>query len=135
MHVTYKMLDDMDACFTQLDLFHRNYPNGVAVTIENLREAKRRGLDIVWFALKVSKEFKDADDVAYGAHNERRNSAYRAHLDRCASATDEYISARSYAEYDRLRKEAWNEYAATITPEAIYAHLIGDKHEANSSDR
>lgn len=51
--VTEALLVDMFACESQRDLFSKHYPKGMPLTRAELTRAKRRGLDVDWFALKL----------------------------------------------------------------------------------
>jgi len=89
--ITADWLRKHKACFDQLAIFEREWPDGAEVTRENLERARALSLDLHWFARIVlpapaREEYK------------RVRSAARAKY--------EHVMAPAWAEYKRARDAA-----------------------------
>ena len=75
MKITEKVLVDLRAFSSQVDLFVETFPRGCTVTIKNLEKAGKAGLDINWLANEI---FKGVYREAYQAAERPAEEAYQA---------------------------------------------------------
>ncbi len=117
MKITPALLNSLNACREQTDLFTATFPDGLDVsgepdtdTIARIAEAK---LDVAWLCSRVLIA------PAYAEYERVRAPAYAEYERVRAAAMDEYarVTAPAYAEYERVRAPAYAEY------ERVRAHL------------
>ncbi|MBK9077611.1 MAG: hypothetical protein IPL77_22065 [Flavobacteriales bacterium] len=89
------------ACKDQRDIFRAEWPEGVDVTIENVRRAQELGLNLAWgehwFTAAARKAYIEARVQALKAYNEARVPARKAYLEATAPAWEAYLEATAPA--------------------------------------
>ena len=123
--ISRKWLRDHGACREQAELFERVWPDGVAVTRENLEQSATAGLSLEWFAEQVLPR-SDYDD--YQAQRYTLFAAYQAQRDMLFANFQAQRNAL-YAALQSRRTAAhvalYTAYKTQIAPlgAAYHAHL------------
>jgi len=121
------------ACKEQRDIFEAEWPEGVDITIENVRRAQELGLNLVWgehwFTAAARKTYLEAIAPARKVYDEARATAEEAYREAIATAWKAYDEARATAwkaydaatapawkAYDEARATAWKAYDAATAP-------------------
>ena len=85
------MLRRARACHRQVEIFEREWPEGAAVTLENVQRAAELGLDLDWFAYNLftpaaRDAYDEATAPAWAAYDKATAPARAAYNKACATA-------------------------------------------------
>ena len=112
--ITAEMLSDRNACSSQVAIFAGHFPNGMAVTAENLWSANVAGLNIRWATCLLEtadrSQLNDAFAKARKAYYETRDQARKVYDEACDQARKVHDEAVAQARkvHDETRAQAWN---------------------------
>ena len=116
------------ACKEQRDIFEAEWPEGVDVTIENVRRAQELGLTLAWgehwFTAPARKAYDAARDTAEEAYDAARVPARKVYYAATAPARKAYIEATAQGRkaYDAATAQAWKVYYAATAPAWVAYH-------------
>ena len=99
MRITSAWLKARHACPEQIEVFSREWPKGVVVSLKVLKRAVELCLDLDWFAKRVLKA------PAEKAYQEATASAEKAYQEAGASALKAYREARASDLWKALKKQ------------------------------
>lgn len=115
MIITKEILKEKEACAEQLNIFIKQWPNGVEVTRENLEKAKEIGLDLVWgIAALLPDSYSDA-------YEEKRKIIW-----------ERYLSQNGF--HTPLEVSLWNRYIKELN-ELIINTLLQYAQDINLAIR
>jgi len=98
MKVTAKQLRGKDACDKPVDVFQKEWPEGVEITLDVLQRAMELKLDLDWFA----DSFLPAS--ASEAYEKATTLAWEAYLEAIALAWVAYQKAKASVLYQEITK-------------------------------
>ena len=76
MKITADLLRANDACPDQITRFAQLWPDGAAVTLENLATARTASLDVDWLRILLPPEFQLRWDALYAEFRPRWDALY-----------------------------------------------------------
>ena len=95
MRITTSKLNKLCACASQVEVFHKEWPNGAEANLKNVNRSIELGLDVNWLAHRVLREPARIEyNKVYEAAWIEYNKAYKA----------------TWIEYDKVYEAAWIEY-------------------------
>ena len=110
MKISLEWLQARDACRDQVEIFAREWPKGVVVSLKVLKRAAELQLDIDWFAGRVLRTPLYAD---YQAKRATLDADYHA---KCAPLDADYRAKRAPldADYRAKRVQPYADYEAKV---------------------
>ena len=117
------------ACKEQRDIFEAEWPEGVDVTIENVRRAQELGLTLAWgehwFTAPARKAYDAARDTAEEAYDAARVPARKVYYAATAPAWVAYheATATAWKTYLEATATAWKAYREAITQAWVAAYI------------
>jgi len=125
MHkITVALLEDLDACASQLELFCKHYPQGVQrITVPTVFKALRLGLDVSWLVEILMEDTGKHDPQFYTLAQELERELYRA----CREINKEYhrrSDGIAFIPYLHERHRRWEEVDAWYVRETEPQRLV-----------
>ena len=130
MLITVDLIESLGepACPKEVKEFAALFPRGARVTLINLRKARKRGLNVEWFAnnyftASAWTEYWRAKEVAFAKYERAKGAAMAEYWQAEASSWTEYVRAKAAAgaEYWRARDAAWIKYCKRSLKERTHA--------------
>jgi len=119
--ITLEILEKLDACEGQRDLFAAEWPDGATATKANCLRAAELGLCFKWAAENLLPatalaDYRTATDSALADYRKSMDSSLVEYRKAVAPAMAEHDTDPAWAEYDKATAPALAEYKKAIAP-------------------
>ena len=107
--VTVAMLKEKRACADQVAKFKELFGESATGTLQNVRKARKAGLDVGWVAVLLPKPLSDKYDAAVKSLWAKHDAAVKPHWDKYMAAKKPF-----WDKYVAMEKLLWNKYNEAV---------------------